>query len=94
VKTRTIETCRGINESKKGCHLRPILIKDENYDPFGVCHNILYKWKNYFAPIPNVRRTADVRQIEIHSAEPILPEHSPYYFEADIGKLKKILIAG
>jgi hypothetical protein len=65
------------------------LVKDENYDLFGDSHNIPWKWKNYFAPIPNVRRIADVRQMEIHTAEPILTEPSPFYFEVDIAKLKK-----
>jgi hypothetical protein len=37
----------------------------------------------------NAHRVSDVRQIEIHTAEPLLPEHSPVEVEVAIVKLKK-----
>jgi hypothetical protein len=42
-------------------------VKDENGDLLADSHNIL----NRFLNIP---RISDVRQIEIHAAEPLLPE--------------------
>jgi hypothetical protein len=37
-------------------------------------HNILNRWKNYFSRLLNVHRVSDVRQIEIHTAEPLVPK--------------------
>jgi hypothetical protein len=39
-------------------------------------HNILNRWKNYFSQLLNVHRVSEVRQIEIHTAEPIAPDPS------------------
>jgi hypothetical protein len=36
-------------------------------------HNILNRWKNYFSQLLSVHRVSDVRQIEIHTAEPLVP---------------------
>jgi hypothetical protein len=46
-------------------------------------------WKNYFSQLLNVHRVSDVRQIEIHTAEPLVPEPSPFEVEIAIAKLKK-----
>jgi hypothetical protein len=40
----------------------------------------------------NVRRANDVRQIEIHTAEPIMPDPSPFEFEIVIAGLKRTSI--
>jgi hypothetical protein len=45
-------------------------VKDENGDLLADPHNILNRWKNYFSQLLNVHRVSDVRQIEIHTAEP------------------------
>jgi hypothetical protein len=37
----------------------------------------------------NVHRVSDVRQREIHTAEPLVPEPSPFEVETAISKLKK-----
>jgi hypothetical protein len=52
-------------------------------------HNTLNKWKNYFSQLLNVHRFSDVRQIEIHTAEPLLPDSSPLEVEIAIAKLKR-----
>lgn len=49
-------------------------MKDENSDLLANCHEILDRWKNYFAQLLNVHRVNDVRQMEVHTAEPLLPE--------------------
>jgi hypothetical protein len=48
------------------------LLKDENGDLFADSHNILNKWKNYFSQLLNVHNISDVRQIEVHMAEPLV----------------------
>jgi hypothetical protein len=30
-------------------------------------------WKNYFSQLLNVHNVSDVRQIEVHTAEPLVP---------------------
>jgi hypothetical protein len=45
-------------------------VKDENGDLLADSHMILNWWKNYFSQLFNVYRASDVRQIEIHTAEP------------------------
>jgi hypothetical protein len=52
-------------------------VKDENGDMLADL-NILNRWKNYFSQLLNVHNVSDVRQIEIHTAEPIIPEPSPF----------------
>jgi hypothetical protein len=46
-------------------------VKDENGDLLADSYNILNRWKNYFQLL-NVYRVSDVRQIEIHTAEPLV----------------------
>jgi hypothetical protein len=54
-------------------------VKDENGDLLADSHNILNIWKNYFAQLLNVHNVSDVRQIEIHTAEPLVPGPSNKY---------------
>ena len=46
------------------------------------------RWRNYFSQILNVRGVRDVRQAEIHTAEPLVPEPSVLEVELAIEKLK------
>jgi hypothetical protein len=59
-------------------------VKDENGDLLADAHNFLNRCKNFFSPLLNVHRVSDVRQIEIHTAEPLVPE-----VEVAIEKLKR-----
>jgi hypothetical protein len=36
-------------------------------------NTILHRWKSYFSQLLNVHNFSDVRQIEIHTAEPVVP---------------------
>jgi hypothetical protein len=63
----------GINSFKKGYHPRNNLVKDENGDLLADSHNILKRWKNYLFQLLNVHNVSDVRQIEVHTAEPFVP---------------------
>jgi hypothetical protein len=60
-------------------------VKDEKSDLLADAHNILNRWKNY-SQLLNV---SDVRQIEIHTAEPLVPDPSPFDVEIAIAKLKR-----
>jgi hypothetical protein len=52
-------------------------------------HNTLNRWKNYYSQLLNVHRIGDVRQIEIRTAEPLVPHPSPIEVEIAIAKFKR-----
>jgi hypothetical protein len=52
-------------------------------------HNILNRRKNYISQLLNVHNVSDVRQIEVHTAEPLVPGPSHLEVEIAIAKLKK-----
>jgi hypothetical protein len=62
---------------------------DEKGDLLADSHNILNRWKNYFSQLLNVHRVSDVRQIEIHTAEPLVPDPSSIEVEIAIENLKR-----
>jgi uncharacterized protein with ParB-like and HNH nuclease domain len=80
---------RGINDFKRGYQPRSNLVKDENGDLLADSHNILNRWKNYFSQLLNVHRVSDVRQMEIHTAEPLVSHPGPFEVEVAIAKLKR-----
>jgi hypothetical protein len=49
----------------------------------------LTRWKNYFCQLPNVQAPGGIRQTEIHTAEPFVPEPSAAEVEVAIRKLKR-----
>jgi hypothetical protein len=63
-------------------------VKDENGDLLADSHNILNRWKNY-SQLLNVHRVSDVRLIEIHIAEPLVPDTRPFEVETATAKLKR-----
>jgi hypothetical protein len=75
---------RGITSVKKGYQPRTRIIKDEKGDLFADSHRIMARWRNYFSNILNVRGVSDVRQAEIHTAEPLVPEPSALEVELAI----------
>jgi hypothetical protein len=52
-------------------------------------HSILGRWRNYFFQLLNVHGINDVRQTEIHTAEPLVPEPSDSEVEMATEKLKR-----
>jgi hypothetical protein len=48
------------------------------------------QWKSYFSHLLNVYNVSDVRQIEIHTAEPLVPGPSHHQVETATEKLKSI----
>jgi hypothetical protein len=45
-------------------------------------NNILNRWKNYFFSVTDVHNVSDIRQIEVHTAEPLVP--GPNHIEVQI----------
>jgi hypothetical protein len=70
------------------------LVKDERGDLLADPHKILNRWKNYFCELLNVYGACGVRQAEIHTAEPLVPEPSASEVEVAIGKLKRFKSPG
>jgi hypothetical protein len=58
-------------------------VRDEHGDLLADSQNILNRWNSYFSQSLNVHRVNDVRQIEIHTAELLVPDPSPFQFEVD-----------
>jgi hypothetical protein len=79
---------RGINEFKKEYKPRINIIKDKNGNLLTDPQNVLNRWTNFFNQVLNVHGVHDVRQIDIHTAEPLVPELSLVEVEIAIGKLK------
>jgi hypothetical protein len=46
-------------------------------------------WLGIFSPLLNIQGINDVRQTEVHTAEPLVPEPSAYEVEMAIVKLKR-----
>jgi hypothetical protein len=79
---------RGINEFKIGYQATINIIKDENGNLIADPQNVLNRWKNFFNQVLNLHGVHDDRQMDIHMAEPLIPEPSPVEVEIAIGKLK------
>jgi len=67
---------RGISDFKEGYLSRTIIVKDDKGDLVANPHSILARWRNPFSQILNVHGVNEVRQTEIHTAEPLVPEPS------------------
>jgi hypothetical protein len=85
---------RGINEFKKGYQPRTNMVKPENGDRLADFHSILNRWKNCFCQLLNVHGVNDVRQTEIHTAEPLVHEPGPSEVDIIIKKLKSFKSPG
>jgi len=80
---------RRINDFKKGYQPRTNIAKDEKGDLVADSHSSLTRWRNYFYQLLNVQHGVnDVRQAEIHTAEPLVPEASAFEIELAFEKLK------
>jgi hypothetical protein len=64
------------------------MVKAENGDLLADSHSILNRWKNYFCQLLNLHGVNDVRQNEIHTAEPLVPWPSSSEAVIGIEKLK------
>jgi len=81
-------TCIGALMTSRRGTSRELRVKDEKGDLVADSHSIMTRWKNYFSQLLNVHGAKDVRQEEIHRAEPQVPEPSVFEVELAIEKLK------
>jgi hypothetical protein len=75
---------RGISDFKKGYQPRTNIVKDEKGDLVVVSHSILVRCRNYFSQLFNVHGDNDVRQTDIHTVDPLVPEPSAFEVEMAI----------
>ena len=75
---------KGINDMMKGYQPRTKKVKNEKGDLVTDSHSIMARWRNSFSQILNVRGVSGVRQADIHTAEPLVPEPSVLEVELDI----------
>jgi hypothetical protein len=69
-------------------------VNDENSDLLADSHNIFNRLKNFFSQLLNLHNVNDVRQIEVHTAEPLVPGPSHYDVEIAVVKLRKYISPG
>jgi hypothetical protein len=69
---------------------RSNFVKDEHGGLLADSNNTVNMSKSYFSQLFNFHHVSDVRQIEIHTAEPLVPGHSHLEVEIAIAKLKSI----
>jgi hypothetical protein len=65
------------------------LVKDESGDLLADPHKILNRWKSYVCQLLSIHKAGDIRQTEMHTAEPFVPETGASEVEVAIGKLKR-----
>jgi hypothetical protein len=78
----------------KGYQPRTNIVKDEKGALFTDSHNIFAGWRKHFSQLFNVHGVSDVRQREIHTAEPLVPETNDFEVEMASDKLKRHISAG
>jgi hypothetical protein len=69
---------RGMSDLKNGYLLRNNTVRDEKGDLVAGCHSILARWRKHFFQLFNVHGVSYIRQTEIHTAEPLVPEPSAF----------------
>jgi hypothetical protein len=80
---------RGISYFNKDYEARTNTVKYKQGDLFTDSHSILTRWRKHFSQLFNVHGVTDVRQREIHTAEPLGPEPSAFEIEMFIEKQKR-----
>jgi hypothetical protein len=70
------------------------LVKNERGKLVADPHKILDRWKNYFSQLLNVHGAGGVRQTEMHTAQPFMPEPNAFQVQDAIGKLKRFKSPG
>jgi hypothetical protein len=79
---------RGITEFKDDYQPRTNLVRDARGDLLVGPHNIFNRWKNYFCQLLKVQGAGGIRQTEMRTAEPIVPEPSASEAEVASGEVK------
>jgi hypothetical protein len=88
-KNKTIrDMYRGIDEFKKGYQPSIKFINDENGNLLADPQRVLSTSKKFSNQVLNAHGIYDVRQMDIHTAEPLVPEPSLVEVEITVGKLE------
>jgi hypothetical protein len=66
---------QGIDEFKKGYKPRINIIKDKNDNLLTDPHSVLNRWKHFFKQVLSVHGVHHVRQVDIQTAESLVPEY-------------------
>jgi hypothetical protein len=84
----------GLTEFKKGYQLKTNMVNDDRCDLLADPQQILTRWKNYFCQLLKVQGPGSIRQTEIQTAEPFVPEPSAAKVDVDIRKMKRYKALG
>jgi hypothetical protein len=84
---------RGISDFKKS--YKPILniIKYDKGDLFTDSHSTAARWSELCSQLLNVFGVNDIRQRDIHTPEPLVPDPSEFELEMVIEMLKNVKIS-
>ena len=84
---------KGIKDFKKGYQARVNVIKNQNEEMLADSNSILNRWKDYYSQLLNVQKNNDVEEIEIQTAEPLIP--NPTLLEVGIcnRKIEKVQVS-
>ena len=74
---------RGTTDFKKP---KTNVVKDEKGGVVTDSRSILARWRDHFSQLLNMRGFNDVRQAELHTAEPLVPEPSAFEVKLAIEK--------
>jgi hypothetical protein len=85
---------RDITELKNGYQRKTNLVKDERADLLAYPQKSLTRWKNYFCQLLNVQGPGGIRQTEIHTTQPYVPEPSAAEFKVAMRKMKRYKAPG
>ena len=80
---------RGISDFKKGYQPRTNIVKDEKGNLVTDSRSSVARWRNHFSQLLNVHGPDDVRQTEMHTAEPQVPKPNVFEGEKAVKKLKR-----
>ena len=83
------DLCRDINDFKKSYQHETNVVWDEKGNLVTDSYSILARWRNHFSQLFNVHRVNYVRQTEIDTAEPLVPEPSTFEVEMATEKVKR-----
>jgi hypothetical protein len=81
---------RGKNEFNRSYQPRSNLITDGTGGLLADSNTILNSWKSYFSQLLNVHNVSDVRQIDIHTAEPLVP--GPSLLEVEVYIIQNLIV--
>jgi hypothetical protein len=68
------DLCRAVSDFKRDYRRRTNRIKDENVDLVPDSRSILARKRNHFSQLLNVHGFNDVRQTEILTSQPLVPQ--------------------